>query len=64
MRHDDKATAIFKDFFESGKGATDTGIIGYVAVLIEGHIEVNTHNGFLACEIVVVDCHDIFFTYK
>ena len=36
MRHDDKATAIFKDFFESGKGATDTGIIGYVTVLIEG----------------------------
>ena len=52
-----RAEYFISHFFKSGQRAADTGIVGDVAVFVEGHIEVNANDGFLAVEIVVVDCH-------
>ena len=57
VRHDDEAAAILEDFFKGGKGATDTGIIGDVAVLIQRHVEVYTYYRLFAGEIVIVKFH-------
>ena len=55
MRHDDEGTAVAQNFLEGGEGAADAGVIGDVAVVVEGHVEVNADDGFFAFEIVVVD---------
>ena len=57
MAHDDEASAVVENFLKSGQSAADTGIVGDVAVFVKRHIEVNANDGFLAVEIVVVDCH-------
>ena len=57
VAHDDEASAVVENFLKSGQSAADTGIVGDVAVFVKRHIEVNANDGFLAVEIVVVDCH-------
>ena len=63
MRHNDEATALLEDSFQSGQCATDTGIVGHMAVLIQRHIEVNANDGFFACEIVIVNFHDCVYIF-
>ena len=59
MAHNDKSTTVGEDFFESREGAADAGIVGYVAVFVQRHIEVNANDGFVTIEIEIVDCHDV-----
>ena len=57
MRHDDEAAAIFEDFLEGGQCTADTGVVGDVTVFVQGHIEVNAYDGFLAGKLVIVYFH-------
>ncbi len=65
VAHDDERTAVSEDFLEGGESTADTGIVGDVAVLVQGHIEVNAYDGFVAVEVEIVDCHilNIEFCY-
>ncbi len=56
VRHDDERTVVVQDFLEGGEGTADAGIVSDVAVLVEGHIEVNADDGLLAIEVEIVDC--------
>ena len=63
VRHDDEGAAVVEDFLEGGEGTADAGVVGDVAVLVEGHVEVNANESFVAFEVEVFDCHNIVF-YK
>ena len=58
VRHQDKAAAVVEYLFEGGKGTADAGIVGDMAILIEGHIEIYAYYGTLAFEVKVFNvCH-------
>ena len=57
VRHNDERTAVGKHFFQCGEGTTDTGVVGDVAILVEGHIEVYTYDSLLTFEIEIIDSH-------
>ncbi len=57
MAHDDEAAAVGEDFLECGERTADTGVVGDVAVLVQGNVEVNAHNCLLAVEIVLINSH-------
>ena len=59
VAHDDECTAIGKNLLECGERTADARVIGDVTVLVEGHIEVHTYDGFPACEVASIDCHDV-----
>ncbi len=46
VAHDNERTAVFEDFLKGGESAADTGVVGDVSVLVQGHIEVNAYDGF------------------
>ena len=54
VRHDDESATISKNLLESRESTTNTGVIGNFAVFVQWNIEVNTNNGFLASEIVII----------
>ena len=59
MRHNDEATTVSEYLLESGECTADTGIIGDLAILVEGHIEIHANDRALAFEIVSFDfCHN------
>ena len=60
VAHDDECAAVGKDFLERGQCAANAGVVGHVAVLIEGYVEVNANNGLEAFEIACVDCHNAY----
>ncbi len=60
VAHDNERTAVFEDFLKGGESAADTGVVGDVSVLVQGHIEVNAYDGFMAIEVEVVDCHFLY----
>ena len=57
VAHDDEASAVSKDFFESGESTTDAGIVGDFTVFVQGYIEIHTDDGLFAVEIVLIDSH-------
>ena len=59
VAHDDKRTAVGKHLLEGGERTADAGVVGDVTILVEGHIEVHTYDGFPACEVASIDCHDV-----
>ena len=63
MRHDDQAAAVGEDLLECGERTADTGVVGDVAVLIEGHIEVYTYYSLLAIEIKIFKFSHCNFLY-
>ena len=56
VRHDDEGTTLLKNELKSWNCTTDTGVIGNLTIL-KRHIEVNTYNSLLTCEIVIVNVH-------
>ena len=49
---------VSEHLFEGGECTADTGIIGDLAILVEGHIEIHANDRALAFEIVSFDfCH-------
>ena len=59
VAHDDKRAAVGKHLLKGGERTADAGVVGDVTVLVEGHIEVHTYDGFPACEVASIDCHDV-----
>ena len=55
VRHDDERSAACKNLLEGGDGRTDAGVIGDFKLVVERNVEIHTHNGLLAIEIVRVD---------
>ena len=47
VAHDDERAAVGEDLFEGGEGTADAGVVGDVAIFVEGHVEVNADDGFL-----------------
>ena len=60
VRHEDQRAAVVKNFLEGGEGTADACVVGDVSVLIEGHVEVYPHDGFLSFEIVIFDFSHFF----
>ena len=59
MRADDGHTAVGYDLAESGEGCADAGVVGDLKVVIEGNVEIDAHEGFLAGEIELFYRHCI-----
>ena len=58
--HDNEAATIVEDFFESGEGTTDTGIVSDVTVFVQRHVEVNANDCLFTGKLVVVNIHYFF----
>ena len=59
VRHNYESAAVGKNFFQSWEGTADTGVVSDFAVFVQWHVEVNAHNRFFTCEVVLFDCHFI-----
>ena len=59
MRHDNQRTTIGEHFLQRGKGTADTGVICDLTILIQGDVEVYTHNCLLTGEIELIDFHNL-----
>ena len=57
VRHDDQRAAVGQHFLQSGECATDTGVVGYVTVLVQGYIEVHADNCLLTGKVEIFDFH-------
>ena len=55
VRHEDHRSALLEHLLDGGHGGADARIVGYLALLVEGHVEVHADDRALAVEIVVVD---------
>ena len=53
--HDDDGAALLEDLLEGRHGPADAGVVGDVEVLVEGNVEVDSHDGLLAGEVITVD---------
>ena len=53
--HDDQGTALLQDLLEGGHGPADAGVVRDAEVLVQGDVEVDSHDGLLAGEVVTVD---------
>ena len=64
--HDDQGTTFLEDLLEGRHGPADAGVVGDVEVLVQGDVEVDSHDGLLAGEVVAVDVllHICLFCYK
>ncbi len=51
VAHEDDRSAIGEDFLDGGDGCLHAGIIGYLELVVERHIEVYTHQGFFATKV-------------
>lgn len=61
MAHEDEGASRGQDFLKGGQSAAYAGVIGDVALGIEGYIEVYTYDCLLAGEIVIVYlCHYLY----
>ena len=59
FRIEAESAAVGKNFFQSWEGTADTGVVSDFAVFVQWHVEVNAHNRFFTCEVVLFDCHFI-----
>ncbi len=57
VAHDDECSPLLEDVPKRWHRALDACVVGDVPVLVEGHVEVNPHDGPLALEVVVFDVH-------
>jgi hypothetical protein len=55
VTHQDDGPAIGEDFLNGGNGGLHAGVIGYLELVVERHIEVYTHQGFFATEIEITE---------
>ena len=64
MAHDDGGTTIGNNLLQCGKGTTDTGVVGNLTILVQGHVEVHAHDCLFAGKLVIINSHlDLRFNY-
>ena len=57
MAHHDEGTTIGKYLLQGGQSTTDTGVVGYVAILVQWHVEIYTDNCLLTGKVELIDFH-------
>ena len=55
VRHEDHRTALGEHLLDGGHGGADARVVGYFALLVQGHVEIHADDRAFAFEIVVVD---------
>ncbi len=53
--HDDEGAAGGEHLLEGGHGPADAGVVRNLEICVEGDVEIDSHDGFLAGEVVLVD---------
>ena len=57
MAHNDERTALSKHLLQRRQSATYTGVISYLTILIEGHVEIHAHDCPFTGKLVIINCH-------
>ena len=63
VRHEDHRTALGQHLLDGGHGGADAGVVGHMALGVEGHVEVHADDRAFAFEIVVVDRNHSFAVF-
>ena|SRR5215204_487328 len=62
MGHKDYGTAIPEYLLNSGYGSPDTGVIGNIVLIVEGHIEIYAYQSPLVAEVILGELrHKLWF---
>ena len=59
VAHHNQRATIVQHFLQRGKRAADAGVVCYVTILVQGHIEVHTDNCLMTGKVKVFDFHCI-----
>ena len=60
VAHHDECTTVGQHLLKGGQGTANTGVVSYVSVLVQGHVEVNAYNCLLTGKIEICDFHFFF----
>ena len=63
VRHHDESATVGEHLLQCGEGTTDTGVVGYVSVLVQWHVEVNAYDCLFAGKVEIFDFHFCIFLF-
>ena len=64
VAHHDDCTAISQNLLKSREGTTDTGVVGYITILVQWNVKIYTNDCLLAGKVKLIDCHFTLYINK
>ena len=55
--HDNQGTTVSEHTLQCGQGTTDAGVVGYLTILVQGHVEIYTHDCLLSGKVELINFH-------
>ena len=63
VRHQNEGATIVQDFFQCGNGTANAGVVGDFTTVVQGHVEVDAHQGFKTGKVEFIDVYHSLFDH-